>query len=112
MGYSPSDLFSLQQGVQDLVAAESLVEEYWADPDTGVKKWKKLRPKLDNMKQQMEMLKSQDQMSKANNYQDCRSAATTSNREVEGTSVQKITSKGNQDHRRISRRVGCKSDKI
>ena len=53
------------QGVQDLVAAESLVEEYWADPDTGVKKWKKLRPKLDNMKQQMEMLKSQDQMSKA-----------------------------------------------
>jgi hypothetical protein len=51
-------------GVQDLAAAESLVEEYWADPDTGVKKWKKLRPKLDNMKQQMEMLKSQDQMSK------------------------------------------------
>ena len=55
-----------EQGVQDLVAAESLVEEYWADPDTGVKKWKRLRPKLDNMKQQMEMLKSQDQMSKAN----------------------------------------------
>jgi len=55
-----------EQGVQDLVAAESLVEEYWADPDTGVKKWKRLRPKLDNMKQQMEMLKSQDQISKAN----------------------------------------------
>ena len=55
-----------EQGVQDLVAAESLVEEYWADPDTGVKKWKRLRPKMDNMKQQMEMLKSQDQMSKAN----------------------------------------------
>ena len=49
-----------------MVAAESLVEEYWADQDTGVKKWKRLRPKLDNMKQQMEMLKSQDQMSKAN----------------------------------------------
>ena len=53
------------QGVQDLVAAESLVEKYWADPDTGVKKWKKLRPKLDNTKQQMELLKSQEQMSKA-----------------------------------------------
>ena len=26
------------QGVQDLVSAESLVEEYWADPDLGVKK--------------------------------------------------------------------------
>ena len=49
-----------------LVAAENLVEEYWADPDTGVKKWKKLRPKLNNVKQQLKMLKSQDQMSKAN----------------------------------------------
>ena len=63
-GYSHTD--TTAQGVQDLVAAEGLVEEYWADPDTGVKKWKKLRPGLDNMKQTMEMLKSSKQMEMSN----------------------------------------------
>ena len=45
-----------------LVSSTSLVEEYWADPDTGYKKWKRLRPTLDSFKQTLQMLTSEKMM--------------------------------------------------
>ena len=47
-----------------LVSSTSLVEEYWADPDTGYKKWKRLRPAWDNFKQTLQMLTSEQMMRK------------------------------------------------
>ena len=45
-----------------LVSSTSLVEEYWVEPDTRYKKWKRLRPTLDNFKQTLQMLTSEQMM--------------------------------------------------
>ena len=46
------------ENLPNLVSSTSLVEEYWADPGTGVKKWKRLRPAQDNFTQTRQMLVS------------------------------------------------------
>jgi hypothetical protein len=51
-----------RSSLPSLVSSTSLVEEYWADPDTGYKKWKRLRPTLDSFKQTLQMLLSKKMM--------------------------------------------------
>ena len=50
-GYTETSKLSLPS----LVSSTTLVEEYWADPDIGYKKWKRLRPTLDNFKQTLQI---------------------------------------------------------
>ena len=52
------------ENLPNLVSSTSLVEEYWADPDTGYKKWRKLRPAQDNFTQTRQMLVSVKMMEK------------------------------------------------
>ena len=52
------------QNIQDLTASTGAIEEYWADADNGVKKWRKLRPASDNMAETLRGLTSSASMDK------------------------------------------------